>query len=322
MQHKFHLVTVFLLIGLVVLPVQAATDRAALQQALAAGNYPAALSAVEAQLDAKPTDPELLFVKALTLTLLNRLEDASEIFVSLTRQYPQLPEPANNLAVIQARQGNYGAAQRTLQDLLKRHPDYAAAHENLGDVLTAQAESEYRRALDLGTNDATLRGKLDILQSLNKLPDRRSDSDYVEPQTRTPRPAATRPVTATVPPVIETAASTPEAQAVRAALENWRAHWAAGNVEGYLASYSADFVPPRGLDRVEWEAQRRSRVRPDRKMELGVSQLSLAFRNDSLATATFQQDYQSAVYSDSVTKKIQFRREGDSWKILREFVPQ
>ncbi len=317
MQHKCYLVTVFLLSGLAVTSLHAATDRAALQQALAAGNYAAALSAVETRLAAKPADPELQFIKGLTLTMLNRLDDASEVFLRLTQQYPQLPEPANNLAVIQARQGQYAAAQSTLQTLLERHPRYAAAHENLGDVLTAQAESQYRRALDLGASDATLRGKLDILQSLNALPDRRSDSDFVQP-----RSSAARSGEARLPRVVEAPADSPEAQAVRTALDTWREYWASGNVEGYLAAYSDDFVPPRGLTRAQWEAERRARVRPDRQVKLGISQLALAFRDGGLVTATFQQDYQSPSYSDSVLKKVQFRREGSEWKILREFVPQ
>ncbi len=319
-----YLVGLFFLLGLVVRPVSAevapAGGNAAVQSALALGDYEAALNAVERRLKQTPQDPELLFIKALTLTMLERLNDASAIFYSLAREYPQLPEPANNLAVIQARLGDFLAAQRTLQELLQRHPGYAAAHENLGDVLTAQAETAYRRAAELGEADATLRGKLDILQSLNALPYTRKNSDLAPPPAT---PALVLPTAQSGRADVQGRGAQQEQRAVvEAALEAWRASWAAGDVQAYLAAYSQEFVPPRGLERSEWIAQRRARVSPQRQADIRLTGVEMAFRDPGLVTVTVNQEYRSARFSDNVVKRIQLRRESGGWKILREYIPQ
>lgn len=293
-----------------------AASQSAVQAALVAGDYAGALDIVEERLGTQPREPELLFIKALTLTMLDRWDDASLIFKQLARNYPQLPEPANNLAVIQARRGDYRAAQQTLHKLLERHPSYAPAHENLGDVLTAQAEAQYRRALELGTADATLRGKLGMLKSLNGLPSTREDSDF--------SPAS--PSAPVAQPGFLAMQSTPgdakQVEEIRAVLEGWRANWMDGRVERYLAYYSSDFVPPRRLTRTQWEKQRRVRVVPERRAQITLSDVRMDFRGDELVTLVLRQDYRSPRYTDSVIKKIQLRREDGVWKILREFIPQ
>jgi len=70
------------------------------------GNYPAALEKIEAVITANPRDARARFLKGLIITEQNRPAEAIKVFTSLTEDYPELPEPYNNLAVLYASKVN------------------------------------------------------------------------------------------------------------------------------------------------------------------------------------------------------------------------
>jgi Tfp pilus assembly protein PilF len=66
--------------------------------------------------------------------------------------------------VIYAAKGDYPNAKASLDAALRANPNYAAAHENMGDLLVNMARQSYERALSV---DPKLRGiaqKMDRLQ--------------------------------------------------------------------------------------------------------------------------------------------------------------
>ena len=72
---------------------------------LKAGQHKQALERVNKALAAKPRDPQARFLKGLILTEQGNSKEAIDIFTKLTQDYPELPEPYNNLAVIYASEG-------------------------------------------------------------------------------------------------------------------------------------------------------------------------------------------------------------------------
>lgn len=100
----------------------------------------------EEHLKSQPTDPQMRL-------LLSRIQDgqgqtaaAMETLLTLTRSFPELPEPHNNLAALLARQNRYAEALEALQAAVRARPDYATALENLGDVYIALAIQAYQNA--------------------------------------------------------------------------------------------------------------------------------------------------------------------------------
>ena len=69
---------------------------------MAQGQYVQALQKLDQQLAKNPQDAEARFSRGIALTKLNRTAEAMKVFTDLTRDYPQLPEPYNNLAVLYA----------------------------------------------------------------------------------------------------------------------------------------------------------------------------------------------------------------------------
>ena len=82
---------------------------------LKAGQHQQALERVNKVLAAKPKDPQARFLKGLIYTEQGNTREAIEMFRKLTEDYPELPEPYNNLAVIYASQGQYDKARAALE---------------------------------------------------------------------------------------------------------------------------------------------------------------------------------------------------------------
>jgi Flp pilus assembly protein TadD len=129
-----------------------------------AGQTDRALSAIEEALKTRPLDPQWRFLKGTALTQSGRSPEAMVVFTALTEDLPNLPEPHNNLAVLQAANGQMGQARVSLEAALRADPKYALAHENLGDVHMRLALESYRNALSTGGNPALLEKKIQSLQ--------------------------------------------------------------------------------------------------------------------------------------------------------------
>lgn len=167
------------------------------QKAINVGNYEQALTDLNKYLDRNPGNAEARFSKGLTLTMLSRDEDAITVFSDLVRDFPELPEPYNNLAVLYARSGRYEEARDALEAALVTHPSYATAHENLGDIYAALANAAYNRAivLDKGNNDIESKQELVArITGMQKTTAPVQVSSSARPSAATPRPAPPAPV--------------------------------------------------------------------------------------------------------------------------------
>jgi len=130
------------------------------------GQLPQSLERVEKFLAGKPRDAQGRFLKGLILTEMNRPNDAIQVFLKLSEDYPELPEPHNNLAVLYASQGQYDKARTALENSIRTHPSYATAHENLGDIYAKLASQAYDKALQLDSSNTGAKTKLAMIGDL------------------------------------------------------------------------------------------------------------------------------------------------------------
>lgn len=108
-----------------------------------------ALAMANAALQEAPGDAQLRFLKGLALFQLKRMADAEHEFNGLIEEFPELPEPYNNLAVVRAAQGNLEGARDALEAAIRSVPDYAVAYQNLGDLYLQLAAQRWRHAQKL-----------------------------------------------------------------------------------------------------------------------------------------------------------------------------
>src|SRR6476469_9241119 len=145
-----------------------ADDLKEAQKLYGQGKLAPPLEKVDAFLKAQPRDPQGRFLKGLVLTEQKRVPEAIQVFTGLTEDFPELPEPYNNLAVLYASQGNYDKAKSALELAIHTHPSYATAHENLGDIYAQLASRAYDRALQLDKTNSTAQTKLALVKELFK----------------------------------------------------------------------------------------------------------------------------------------------------------
>ncbi|MDR2678616.1 MAG: tetratricopeptide repeat protein [Zoogloeaceae bacterium] len=151
------------------LPVAART-LPEVQRLIKAGQYAEALTQVDAYLAAHARDAQGRFYKGLILTQLQRDSEAVAVFTRLTEEFPALPEPYNNLAVLYARQQQYDRARAALEKAIRTHPAYAVAYENLGDIYARMASEAYGKALQLDAANANAQNKLALIGDLTGIP--------------------------------------------------------------------------------------------------------------------------------------------------------
>jgi tetratricopeptide (TPR) repeat protein len=324
--------------------VPAAAQSPALQEANALfkhGQYDRALDRVEAHLKTNPKDARGRFLKGIIFAEQRKPNDAIKVFTELTQEFPELPEPYNNLAVLYASQGEYDKARAALEMAIRTHPSYATAHENLGDIYAKMASQAYDKALQLDKANTPLQTKLNLIKDI-----------FVAPE-RAPKPAAAKPEAtkvAVAPPAQKPSAPVQQVQAkapaaaaksapaakpapakpaakpssnpdeVLSAVNLWAKAWSENDVPGYLAHYATDFKTPNGEPRGTWEAQRKVRIAKPRKIQVDVEAPKVVFNESGRVTVTFRQHYRSDALNISNTKILVMVRSGDKWLIQQERV--
>ncbi|MFH1493212.1 MAG: tetratricopeptide repeat protein [Pseudomonadota bacterium] len=157
----------FLIAALLLAVTPASADEAQeISRMLKQGQQEKALERANGYLTAHPKDAQVRFLKGLILTEQNKTGDAIKIFTSITDDFPELPEPYNNLAVLYASQGQYEKAKTALEMAINTHPSYATAHENLGDIYAKMASQAYDKALQLDKGNANAQSKLSLIKDI------------------------------------------------------------------------------------------------------------------------------------------------------------
>src|SRR6476661_9156506 len=191
------------------------------------GQFDRAMERVNNYLSSRPKDARGRFLKGLILTEQNKPNDAVKVFTDLSQDYPELPEPYNNLAVLYASQGAYDKARNALESAIRTHPSYATAHENLGDIYAKMASQAYDKALQLDRANQAAQTKLNMIKDLFSQSTTTASASRPAPKVvvakaePTPAPApvasakppAPEPVAAVVPPPVPKAAEKAEAKA-------------------------------------------------------------------------------------------------------------
>ncbi len=129
--------------------VSAAESVAEIQSLLRQGKPAEALAQADSLTNKNANDSQARFLKGVALTEMGRANEAIAVFLKLTQDFPSLPEPYNNLAVLYARQNQYDKARSTLEAAIRTHPSYAIAHQNLGDLYAQLANQAYGKALQI-----------------------------------------------------------------------------------------------------------------------------------------------------------------------------
>jgi tetratricopeptide (TPR) repeat protein len=308
------------------------------------GQHAQALEQVDKYLAGKPKDAQGRFLKGIVLTEMNKPNEAIVVFTKLTEDYPELPEPYNNLAVIYAQQKQFDKAKQALEMAIRTHPSYATAHENLGDIYARLASQAYDKALQIDSSNSSAQNKLALIRDLMGTASRPGkaskpigDARPIEPvklaeAPKAPTTPAAAPPAAVAPTPVAVAAKPAEAPKpapakaggdansdITRAIDLWAAAWSRKDVKAYLAVYARDFKTPSGESRSEWDAERQKRINKPGAIQVSYENLRIAVDGDT-ATVKFRQHYKSATLKTSSNKVLIMGKRDGKWQILQERV--
>ena len=324
-----------------------ADDYSDVNQLLRSGKHSEALAKADQYLASKPRDPQMRFLRGVIQTEAGKPADAITTFNKLTEDYPELPEPYNNLAVLYAGQSQFDKARAALEMAIRTNPSYATAHENLGDVYAKLASQAYSKALQLDAGNTGVQPKLALIRELfapsgkttvqaartpaapapapvvvAKAPTPQMSSGVVA-QAPVPPPAPAPAVVAAAPSPAPAPASAPSAAGsgtskdVEAAVQAWAAAWSSKDMGGYLGAYGKEFDPPGKMSRAAWESERRARIVGKKRISVKVSDVNVSI-NGNKAVARFKQAYSADALQVSSRKTLELVRAADRWLIVRE----
>ena len=128
-----------------------------------------ALALAEKEIENNPKNVQLRFIRGVILSDLKRNKEAKDAFEELIREYPEIAEPYNNLAVLYAGEGNLGRAKELLEQALSNNAKSFTTYNNLGDVYLALAAQSYGEALKLSPKSKNTKTKLETIRELLSL---------------------------------------------------------------------------------------------------------------------------------------------------------
>jgi tetratricopeptide (TPR) repeat protein len=331
-----------------------ADDYSEVSQLVRVGKLAEALSRADQFLATQAKDPQMRFIKGVIQRDSGKTAEAIATFTKLTEEYPELPEPYNNLAVLYAGQSQFDKARSALEMAIRTNPSYATAHENLGDIYAKLASQAYNKALQLDNANPAVPPKLALIREIFsaqpvKVQHTASATAPTPVPTPAPKLAAVAPVPAVavavspaVQPATPVVANAPPAApstatnkplsvaavgtetavqvlAVEAAVAQWAKAWSARDVKSYLGAYGKDFAPPGSISRKTWEEERQQRITSKSSISVKVDNLAVQVSGNH-AAAKFLQDYKAGGLAVTSRKTLGFAKVGEQWQIVKESV--
>ncbi|MET3116268.1 tetratricopeptide (TPR) repeat protein [Undibacterium sp. GrIS 1.8] len=316
-----------------------ADDASDISKMFRAGQTVEASAKLDALLVQRPKDAQLRFLKGLILTDQNKSSEAITVFSKLTDDYPELPEPYNNLAVLYASTGQYDKARASLEMAIRTNPTYGTAHENLGDVYAKLASQSYDKALQLDSANTGAKLKLTLVKNLigNTTGGTNPKAASSAPAVAAANPTKVAPARAEPDPVktakVETKATPKtdpkvEAKPVIAAtnndqddalkvVESWAKAWSGKDTSAYLAHYAKDFDTPKGETRKAWAEERRARIEGKGHINVKIESAKVSIDGNN-ATVKFRQIYSSDQLTANSRKTLALVKQDGKWLIKQE----
>ena len=313
-----------------------ADDYGDVSQLVRAGKMDEAMVKADSYLVGKPADPQMRFLKGVIQRNLGKQAEAIATFTKLTEDYPELPEPYNNLAVLYAGQSQFDKARAALEMAIRTNPSYATAHENLGDIYARLASQAYNKALQLDGANAAVPPKLALIRELfspnNKGQHPATAALAAAPAVPVAKPSTPAPAVPTAVPAVVAPATTlsaapakpvasdsaaQESRQVEEAVRAWAKAWSAKDMTAYLGAYGKEFDPAGQQTRNAWEEERRKRIVGKTSISVKLDKLSITV-NGAKAIAKFRQDYRAGALAVSSRKTLELAKTGNRWLIVKE----
>ena len=268
-------------------------------------NYIEAKKIVDQLLDSDEENPQLLFIDGVLLSELGEIDNAINVFVSLTKSHPTLPEPYNNLAVLYAQSGNFDLARIALEKSIKTHPSYATAHVNLGDLYTRMASESYNQALQIDKSNKNAKTKLSLIKKLFNFQPIDTNIVLAQDEKKTQSFNEVKNKEEDIN------------EKIFVMIDNWKNAWMSQNFDQYIGHYSDNFKNNKGMDIEKWKQFRKPRIVNKPSIYLKLENIEIS-KNNNLFSVSFTQIYKSGNINSTTKKTLLIELVDNHLKIVNE----
>ena len=268
-------------------------------------NYIEAKKIVDQLLDSDEENPQLLFIDGVLLSELGEIDNAINVFVSLTKSHPTLPEPYNNLAVLYAHIGNFDLARIALEKSIKTHPSYATAHVNLGDLYTRMASESYNQALQIDKSNKNAKTKLSLIKKLFNFQPIDTNIVLAQDEKKTQSFNEVKNIEEDIN------------EKIFVMIDNWKNAWMSQNFDQYIGHYSDNFKNNKGMDIEKWKQFRKPRIVNKPSIYLKLENIEIS-KNNNLFSVSFTQIYKSGNINSTTKKTLLIELVDNHLKIVNE----
>lgn len=256
-----------------------------------------ALAEIDILLKTNASSQDLLFLKAITQTRLEKKDLAIETYKILIEKFPNLPEPYNNLAVLYAEQNKLIKAKDILQKALKTNNSYSVAHINLGDVYTRMASDAYRKAFELDKSPVA-DNKLQLINELFSYSPNMQKKYLAVPES-------------------DTKSEKKKLADLALLVESWRSSWEDKDIEAYFSNYSKYLKVKGDMSYKKWKITRTEKIINKKEINIKLTNIRYDYKN-GFWYISMNQAYNSGNYSDNEEKTLIVINESGSYKIIEE----
>jgi len=242
------------------------------------------------------------FHEANDLILAGNFKDAKKILLNLEKLNPSNYQIINNLAYIEAKQGNIDEAINILRKSISKNKEIDIIYKNLTNLYAFQANILYEEALsikDAEKSDITL----SLVESLNEIETKNVDSTQKQEFSKH-----------------KTDKKIINSKDIEDFIFEWAGFWQNKNYQEYFNCYADEYYPKKFKSRKAWMVERKKRIQNKKNIEIKISNAKVFGFNNEVALISFTQAYNSDSFSDIVRKHALVSVMKDDLKITGEYI--
>ena len=257
------------------------------------------------------------FSEAQYLTSQGQISQAIEVYQSLIRTNPQLPEAYNNLAALYLKQKNTKQAKYILEQGLHAHKGYGVLYESLTAINVAMAREAYSKALQIDLKPSNISIASLPLSNNNENSKKSTIVINKDVDTSISTVPSTKKITKKELMGTIKRVSSPTSSLEKVLLA-WSVAWSAQAVDMYLSFYHQYYKHTNGMSRKGWEQSRRYRLKKPSWIKVELTDFEIINSTEKKAVVNFKQLYQSNNFRDKSSKQMVLLYTDSGWKIFRE----
>ena len=242
------------------------------------------------------------FNAANELILIENFSAAKNILKNILKNHPKNEQVINNIAYIEAKQGNIDTAVKILRQSISNNKNIEIIYKNLTSLYAYQANILYEEALSIKDSE-----KNNIKLVLAKALDTMTIKSEITNNTVTKKTN------------IENIRSIDPGRA-QEFINNWARSWENKDYQEYFNYYKKSYFPKKYNSRILWETDRKNKILSKKNIKVKILNLKVINFGNKNVLLQFTQNYNSDSFSDVVNKHATLVIINNSFKITGEYI--